>query len=148
MIGMARKKSVKLNIPWELHIALIKLQGRLESTYEEACMKASQLMDTNSTEFEKAVADETRNIEKSQIMTKVNKSRKTWTDKGYKKGYRDGDSQGYQRGVSEYKILYPCSICAEDLVMMPNNQDHKAMKLMMAKAGWAHTTCLEARKKR
>jgi len=143
---MARKKSIKLNIPWELHIALIKLQGRLESTFEEACIKASQLMDTNSAEFEKAVADETLNIEKSQVMTKVNKSRKTWTDKGYKKGHRDGDSQGYQRGVAEYKITYPCSICDEELVMVPNNPDHQAIKPMMAKAGWAHTTCHEARK--
>ena len=47
-------------IPWKLHIALIKLQGRLESTYEEACIRASQLIDVNSIEFKKAVADETR----------------------------------------------------------------------------------------
>ncbi len=71
---MARKKLIKSTLPWELHITLIKLQGRLESTYEEARIRASQLMDINSTEFEKAVADETRNIEKSQIMSKVNKS--------------------------------------------------------------------------
>ncbi len=143
---MARKKSIKQNLPWELHIALIKLQGRQESTYEEACIKASQLIDTNSTEFEKAVADETRKIEKSQIMSQANKNRKTWTDKGYKKGHGDGDSQGYQRAVTEYKITYPCSICGEELVMKPNNPDHEAMKPMMAKAGWAHTTCHEARK--
>ena len=88
-MGMARKKSIKSMIPWEFHIALIKLQGRLESTYEEACIRASQLMDINSIEFEKAVAAETRNIEKSQVMSKVNKSRKTWADNGYKKGWKD-----------------------------------------------------------
>jgi hypothetical protein len=33
---MARKKSVKAEIPWALHIAIIKLQGNLESSYEEA----------------------------------------------------------------------------------------------------------------
>ena len=71
---MARKKSIKSMISWELHIALIKLQGRLESTYEEACIRASQLLDINSTEFEKAVATEIRNFEKSQVMSKVNKS--------------------------------------------------------------------------
>ena len=74
---MARKKSVNSKIPWDFHIALIKLQGRLESTYEEACIRASQLLDPNSKEFEKAVADEINKIEKSQIMSKVNKSRKT-----------------------------------------------------------------------
>jgi hypothetical protein len=61
-------------IPGELHIALIKLQGRSESTYEEACIMATQLLDINSTEFEKAVATDTRNFEKSQVMSKVNKS--------------------------------------------------------------------------
>ncbi len=145
---MARKKSMKLNIPWELHIALVKLQGRLESTYEEACITSAQQMDANSTEFEKAVAQETRNIQKSQVMTKVNKSRKTWTDKGYKKGFNEGRKQGYKQGVTEYKIVYPCSICGKEIVMMPNNPDHVAMKTMLAKGGWAHTACHNARKKR
>jgi hypothetical protein len=147
-MGMARKKSIKSMIPWELHISLIKLQGSLESTYEEACIQASQLMDINSTEFEKAVAAETRNIEKSQVMSKVNKSRKTWTDKGYKKGYGEGHRQGYKKGVAEYKITYPCSICGGELVMMPGNKDHVAMKTMMVNGGWAHSTCLEAKKSR
>ena len=135
-------------IPWELHISLIKLQGRLESTYEEACIRASQLMDINSTEFEKAVKDETRKIEKSQVMSKVNKSRKTWTDKGYKKGYGEGHRQGYKKGVAEYKITYPCSICGGELVMMPGNKDHVAMKKMMVNGGWAHSSCHDDKKKR
>ena len=133
---MARKKSIKSMIPWELHIALIKLQGRLESTYEEACIHASKLMDINSTEFEKRVADETRNIEKSQVMSKVNKRRKSWMDKGYRKG------------VAEYKITYPCSLCREEIVMMPDNKDHVAMKKMMVTGGWGHSSCHEAKKRR
>jgi hypothetical protein len=148
LIGMARKKSIKSMIPWELHIALIKLQGRLESTYEEACIRASQLLDINSTEFEKAVATKIRNIMKSQVMSKVNKSRKTWTDKGYKKGYREGHRQGYQKGVAEYKITYSCSVCGEELVMMPDNKDHLAMKNMMINGGWAHSSCHEAKKRK
>ena len=143
---MTRKKSIKSLIPWELHIALIKLQGRLESTYEEACIMASQLMDVNSIEFEKALADETRNIEKSQLMSKVNKSRKTWTDKGYKKGYGEGHRQGHNKGVAEYKITYPCSVCGKELIMIPDNKDHVAMKTMMNTGGWAHSSCLEAKK--
>jgi hypothetical protein len=67
-MGMARKKSFKTTISWELQIALIKLQGRMESTYEEACIRASQLLNPNSKEFEKAVADEVSRFEKSQIM--------------------------------------------------------------------------------
>jgi hypothetical protein len=76
-------------------------------------------MDIISTEFEKRVVDETRNIEKSQVVSKVNKSRKTWTNKGY------------QKGVAKYKITYPCSVCGEELVMTPDNMDHIAMKKIM-----------------
>lgn len=132
---MVRKKSFKTTIPWGLHIALIKLQGRLESTYEEACIRASQLLDTNSKEFDKAVADETRKIEKSQIMSKVNKSKKTWTEKGYERGFKDGHKQGYGKGVAEYKITYPCNVCNGELVMKPGENDHIAMKKMMSDAG-------------
>lgn len=140
---MARKKSIKQNIPWELHIALIKLQGRQESTYEEACIKAAQMMDTNSAEFKKAVADETRKIEKSQIMSKANKNRKTWTDKGYKKGRRDGDSQGYQRGVSEYRINYPCSICGKEIVMQASSMLVRSFRWMFS-SSWRSNTSVSS----
>jgi len=147
-IGMARKKSFKTTIPWGLHIALIKLQGRLESTYEEACIRASKLLDPNSEVFEKAVANETSKIEKSQIMSKVNKSRKTWTDKGYERGFSDGHKKGFSKGMAENKITYNCSICNGELVMKPGEDDHIAMKKMMSDAGWAHSSCHDAKKKR
>ena len=148
LIGMARKKSVNSKIPWELHIALIKLQGRLESTYEAACNRASELLDTNSIEFEKAVAEKTRNIEKSKVMSKVNKSRKTWTDKGYKKGFKEGHKQGYGKGVAEFRITYSCNVCNRELVMKPGENDYKAMRKMMSDAGWGHASCHETKKTR
>jgi flagellar biosynthesis/type III secretory pathway protein FliH len=110
-MGLTQKKSIKVEIPWNLYIGIIKLQGKLESSYEEACIKASQLLDENSKEFEKALETKVRSIEKSQVMSKINKSKKTWTDKGYKKGYGEGHMQGYKKGVKEHKITYPCSIC-------------------------------------
>ena len=145
---MARKKSINSKIPWDLHIALIKLQGRLESTYEEACIRASQLLDPNGKEFEKAVADEINKIEKSQIMSKVNKSRKTWTEKGYKKGFSEGRKEGHRKGVAEHKITYPCSICKGELIMKPGEKDHIAMKKLMSDAGWRHVSCHDAKKTR
>ena len=145
---MARKKSFKATIPWEFHIALIKLQGRMEGTYEEACIRASHLLDPNSKEFEKAVADETSKIEKSQIMSEVNKSRKTWTEKGYKRGFSEGHKQGYRKGVAEYKITYNCSVCNGELVMKPGENDHIAMKKLMSDAGWSHSRCHDTKKTR
>jgi flagellar biosynthesis/type III secretory pathway protein FliH len=129
-----------VKIPWTLHIAIIKLQGTHESSYEEACDLASQLLDTNSKEFEKAVAGKVHSIEKSKLMSKVNKSRKTWTDKGYKKGYREGHNEGYRKGVADYQITYECSICGKEMIMKPGDNDHVAMKKMMKNGGWAHTS--------
>jgi hypothetical protein len=149
---MVRKKSINSKIPWDLHIAIVKLQGKLESTYEEACIVASQLMDVNSEVFEKAVSVKVRKIEKSKAMSTVNKSRKTWTDKGYQKGYskgiKEGHRKGYQKGVEEYMITYPCNICNRDLVMKPGEIDHVAMKKMMTEKGWGHNKCHEANKSR
>ena len=128
---MGRKKSFKTTIPWVLHIALIKLQGRLESTYEEACIRASQLLDSNSEEFEKAVASETSKIEKSQIMSKVNKNRKGWIEKGYKNGFSEGHKQGYRKGVTENQITYNCSVCNGEIVMKPGGARARANDLSL-----------------
>ena len=76
-------------------------------------------------------------------MTEVNKAKKTWRKKGYDSGYREGDKAGYQRGVKQYKVTYPCSVCGGELVMMPGAKDHEAMKAFMKQAGWAHSSCIE-----
>jgi hypothetical protein len=72
-------------------------------------------------------------------MTKVNKSRKTWTKKGYSEGHR----KGYEKGVKEYRITYPCCVCNEDLVMLPGGKDHEATKKFLREAGWGHGKCHE-----
>jgi hypothetical protein len=84
------QKSIKVQISWALRIGIIKLQGNLESSCEEACVKASQLLDVNSNEFGKALEVKTQNIEKSRLMKMINKSKKTWSEKGYRKGYMEG----------------------------------------------------------
>jgi flagellar biosynthesis/type III secretory pathway protein FliH len=141
MIVMNRKEPVKIEIPWELHIQLIKFQGKLESSYAEACVEASKLIDANSAEFENAVKVEARRLENSSLMTKVNKNRKTWTGKGYEKGLAEGKEQGYKEAEQKFKITYLCKVCKEPLVMYPGSDDHKAMQTLMMNAGWAHQTC-------
>jgi flagellar biosynthesis/type III secretory pathway protein FliH len=90
----------------------------------------------------RAVQSEANRLKKSQLMTEINKAKKTWHMKGYDSGFKDGDKEGYQRGVHQYKVTYPCSVCGGELVMMPGARDHEAMKSMMKQAGWAHSTCL------
>jgi flagellar biosynthesis/type III secretory pathway protein FliH len=137
------KRTIKTVIPWELHMAVIKLQASEELDYEQACKRASQLIDTNSLEFKRAVQSEVNRLKKSETMTQINKGKKTWRKKGYNAGFKEGKKEGYQQGVNQYKITYPCSVCGKQLIMMAREKDHEAMKIMMRKAGWAHTTCLE-----
>jgi flagellar biosynthesis/type III secretory pathway protein FliH len=76
-------------------------------------------------------------------MTKVNKSRKTWTEKGYEKGYGEGHREGYEKGVNEYRVTYLCSICGEELVRLLGNKNHETEKEFLSEAGWGHSTCHE-----
>ena len=76
-------------------------------------------------------------------MSSINKSKKTWTEKGHKKGFDEGYKKGLQKGITDYKITYTCSVCRGELVMMPGAADHEAMKQLMREKGWAHGECLK-----
>lgn len=133
---------MKTEIPWELHMAIIKLQASEELDYEQACQRASQLIDVNSEKYKRALELESNRLKKSQLMTEINKAKKSWRKKGYNSGYKDGQKAGFKQGVQQYKVIYPCSVCGGELVMVSGAKDHEAMKGLMIKAGWAHTSCL------
>lgn len=116
---MVKKEIVKTSIPWNLHMTLIKFQASEETTYEEACILASKIMEPNSEAFREEVKKEIMKHDRSQLMSSINKSKKAWTEKGYKKGFDEGYKQGHQKGVADYMITYPCSICGKELVMKP-----------------------------
>jgi flagellar biosynthesis/type III secretory pathway protein FliH len=140
------KEPVETEIPWLLHIQIIKLQGKLESSYMEACIEAAKLIDANGPEFEKAVATKARRLENSSLMKKINKSRKSWQKKGHDKGLVEGRKQGHAQAETEYKVTYPCKICHKPIVMYPENQDYKALQSLMMNAGWGHSTCHEKKR--
>jgi len=142
MIQMARQKSVKTEIPWELHMGIIKLQASNECTYNEACIHAVPLLDSNNILFKKAVNTEVSKKDRSSIMTRINKSKASWNEKGRQKGFTEGHTSGYQEAVQEYKIVYSCSVCSGELVMKPGAADHEAMTQIMKENGWAHQTCI------
>ena len=130
---------VKKSIPWELHMAIIKLQASEECTYDDACVFASKMLEPNSEAFNELIRKEVLKNDRSNVMSTINKSKKTWIEKGRKKGYEEG----YQIGVEEYRITYSCSVCGGELVMRSEAADHVAMKGFMSKAGWAHATCIK-----
>jgi len=123
------RKPVKVTLPWELYISIIQLQGGEGLTWDEACIHASKLLDTSKGQYAKEVEKEALRIFKSRHMTEMNKSKKKWVD------------DAYQKGVDENRICYPCCICGGDLVMKPGEKDHEAMKELMRKSGWHHSTC-------
>jgi flagellar biosynthesis/type III secretory pathway protein FliH len=140
---VTRKEHVKVDIPWELHIAIVKLQAKEETTYEEACKLASKLLEPNSEAYRKEVEKEINKQDRSQIMSTVNKSKASWIKKGYDQGFEAGNNIGYKRGEEGFKITYPCAVCGGELIMMPGAADHEAVKKYLKEKGWAHSTCLK-----
>jgi hypothetical protein len=145
---LTRKEDVKTTIPWELHIALIKLQANEESSFRDVCVLATKLLEPNSKAYQEQIQKEIFKDNRSRIMSSVNKSKKTWREKGRKQGYNEGYRVGYQKGTADNKITYGCSICGKELVMMPEKSDHIAMKGLMKQAGWPIQLALIKPKKR
>ena len=131
MTPRKNRKPVKTKIPWELYMAIVRLQGEEDLDWDQACIRTAELIDVKREEFLRTVDVEADRKYKSRHMKELNRSRKSWTEKGYAKG------------VEEYCIVYPCSVCGGDLIMKPRAKDHEVMKGMMKRAGWAHSTCLK-----
>ena len=137
------KRKIRVSIPWELNMAIIKIQATEEIGFDEACVLASKLIDENSGDFKKAVDSQVNHYKKSLLMSEVNKVKGSWMEKGYTKGLNEGQKDGYKKAELEYKITYPCSVCGGELVMKQGANDHETMKKIMSQAGWAHSSCLE-----
>lgn len=124
-------------------MAIIKLQAIEETTYEEACIRASKLVVPNSEAYHKEIQKQIMKHDRSQLMSSINKSKKTWTEKGRKQGYKEGYRNGYDTGSVDYKITYLCAVCGKEIVMKPGANDHAAMKQLLKKGGWRHQRCIE-----
>ncbi len=111
-------------------MSIIKLQASRECEYVEACKDAAALIDSNSELFNNMVQAEITKHDRSTMLTRINKARSTWIQKGYEKG------------VQDCQITYPCAVCGESLVMKKNGAAHQAMKAVMKQKGWAHVKVL------
>jgi hypothetical protein len=57
-------------------MAIIKLQASEETTYEEACILASKLLEANSEVFQSAVDSMVSKRDRATILSKINKYNK------------------------------------------------------------------------
>ena len=60
----------------------------------------------------------------------------------------DIEGEGYHQAIEECQIWYYCSICGEKVDVEPNSNEHKAIIGYMKEHGWAHESCLKARKEK
>jgi len=141
-------KMVKRSIPWPLHMAVIRLQGAEELEYVEACVRAAVLIEEGGEKFKEAVNAEANRLYKSRFMVELNKAKNTWHQKGYDDGVRDGKAAGYDIGSEANQIRYPCSVCGEDMILLPEGEDTKAAIEFLKSHGWRHGHCSETSKPR
>lgn len=129
-----RMKTVKL--PWRLYKAILSLQLEHDLEFDEACLKASELINPNSDIFKKAVEREARRLAKSQFMSQLNAGRKTIRDVAYI------DATNRVR-VNEDNFRVPCYICGEHMYFSNRKSNWNEVKSTLYEAfkTWHHTEC-------
>ena len=60
---------------------------------------------------------------------------------GWRRGFDEGQFEGYGKAELEFKVTYPCSVCGKPIVMKPGSESHIAMKGYMREHGWEHSSC-------
>lgn len=126
---------VSVTIPDKLYMAFIRIQGKYDLKFEDACYKVASLIDTRQKDFEKAVNVEADRRYKSNMMSQINKAKKTISEKKYDEGFDDG----YKDKQAELTI--PCNICFKQ-ISLSDNMWESASEYLMSN-GWGHAKCHE-----
>ena len=128
-------KHKKLAIPSELEMAIVRIRATRNLDWPEACGFASKLLDEKEVEFKKIISAGLNKVYKKELMSQINKSKKTIQEKAYREGFEDAKNQ--------FEIWYYCNTCSEKTVVKQNDNDHKAMIGYMREKGWGHKSCHE-----
>ena len=127
--------SVKVSITPALEMALTKIRAMEELSWPESCDRAALLILNEEEERSREVKRRAERIFSSRFMVQLNKSRKTFYNKGF--------TEGYKRGRADFEIWYYCSRCGGMMTMRPGGSDHEALIGYMKEHGWHHTRCPE-----
>ena len=135
----SQEELVKTSIPRRLQMAIIRLQADGDLNWDEACEKASELVDSNGTEFKKAVEHEAQRLHKSKFLEQMNRARLSIHNNGFEEGVK------WVR-ENEDNFRAPCSVCGKPMYFSQNNSNWEEVKktLHPAFANWHHTTCQQA----
>jgi len=125
--------SVKASIPRELYMAIVRLQAAENLDWDEACLRAVDLLDKNGGEFKHAAELEAQRIYKSRFMSELNKSRKTL----YKMGYNEA--------MQIERFTVPCSTCGKSIQFTSRDPKWEEQKRLLNDAfkNVCHANCIK-----
>ena len=115
-------------IPNELYMAIIRIQGDKNLSFEEACIEAAILIDPKREEFDKKVEKKAETLSKSRFLTQLNIAKQTIKNTAYK--------EGFKKGKMVYRL--PCYVCGKDMSL--NSQIWESAKEFLNNK-WRHSEC-------
>jgi hypothetical protein len=126
------------DLPEHFRLAFIKVMAQFGiANLHEGYRRAAILLDRNSEQYQKDVEKEAERRYRSRHFKEMNSARMTIDQGGFDRGY----PTGYREAEKTFKITYPCSVCGEILIMMPNANDHLAAQRYLREHNWAHSAC-------
>lgn len=127
------EEAVKVSIPRQLYMKLLKVQVSDNVDWDEACVKASKLLDSNSEEFKQAVQRESTRIYKARHLAELNKARET---------IRREAEQTVRNTENNWRV--PCGKCGKPMFFSSRESNWESQLkpvLYKAFAGWSHVSC-------
>jgi len=129
--------AVRVWIPKELYMALLRIQVSENLDWDDACRRAAILLNEGSEKYVKLLKREAEKLYSSRFMQQFNRARKNIAEEAYRRGYRDG----YEKGRLDHAIWYYCAICGGKIYVKPNSNSHMAIMKYMKEHKWGHTSC-------
>jgi len=115
-------------IPNELYMAIIRIQGTNNLSFEEACQEAAILIDPKKDEFNKQVKMKSETLSKSRFMTQLNNAKQTIKDNAF--------LEGFEKGKKFYRLQ--CSVCGKDIPITDKIWNNA---LIFLNNNWRHGGC-------
>ena len=131
-----RESTVKVSIPRQLHMAILKVQVVNDLDWDAACAKVADLLDSNSQEFENAVQKEAQRIYKSRHMVELNKARESISVQCHNKGY--------DLAMKTDHFAVPCKICKKPMQFSSLDENWVSKERLTLYAAFKdrnHTSC-------
>ncbi len=129
-----KENEVRATIPHELYMAIVKVQARDSLRWNDACLRAAELLDCGS--FEKAVKLAAQRIHMRRFMTELNKARES-----IKKDAWDEGAKFIRRNEDNFRV--PCRKCGSPMRFSSRDEDWSKEQEILNKAfsDWNHVKC-------